>query len=179
MNRTALTLTELIVVMMVGAILIAVVTVQFVMMTGFKTDMGDKAYVIREARLIMSHMSRVLRFAQPGTLYFVEDANTQKIYANIRKGHISMVTESEGDKVCYYKRVISEDGFAPNDFCFAKGEGSTTWQVIGRGVTFFDVDNTGNRLWDPDTKLLTLRFTVTKNSTSIPVETTIRVMGEE
>ena len=179
MNRRGLTLTELIVVLMLSAILITVVTIQFVMMAGLKTDTGDKAYVIREARLIMNHMSKVLRFAKPdGTLhFFINGTSTKEIRANIRKGHINLVTGS--DTVCYYKQVISEDGFTPNDFCFKKGEGSTEWQVIGRGVTSFDADNTGNRLWDPATKLLTLRFTVTRKNASIPVETTIKVIGEE
>jgi hypothetical protein len=170
MNRRGVTLTELITVLVTGSILIVAVAVQFFMMIRVKTDMENRIYVMREARIIMDHMSSRLRFARPGSVNFRSDQ--LDLRAKVEGGCLATIPD---DTIFTYKRDAS------NAFIAIRNDQSETGQIIGNGVTFFDIDNTSGRLWDPDPtkRLLTLRFTVTKDNVSIPAETTIKVMGAD
>jgi type II secretory pathway component PulJ len=169
MSKRALTLIELTVSLtLVGVILVALIP-QFIMLTRLKMDMDDRVYAMREALVVMEHMSRVLRFAEPEQIKFDDDR--QELQAKIRKDHLTAIPN---DTVCTYKRDSS------NALIFTRKdlpEGQQA-QIISNEVTFFDIDNTGGRLWDLTSRRLTLRFTVTKNNAVVPMETTIKVIGE-
>ena len=87
MKNKGFTLTELIVTMVIGSIIILAITVQFVAEYRFRRAIEERGDSSREARIAMNHMARVLRFVVPGTISITQSTDsppdTEKIEATI------------------------------------------------------------------------------------------------
>jgi hypothetical protein len=177
MKRRALTLIELIISITLAGILIAVIIPQFVMLTSLKMAVEDRVYVMREALITMNRMSGILRFAKPSSIWLVGDLGTPIgwtiLQARIEGGHTARIPTEIGGSMMF---MPNPDNPALGVIIWIAG-GNPEW--IGQNITSWDRDNTGNRLWNPATKLLTLRITVTKNNASAHIERVVKILGDD
>jgi type II secretory pathway pseudopilin PulG len=183
MKRRSITLIEFIISITLAGVLIAAIIPQFVMLTTLKAAVEDRVYVMREALLAMDQMSRILRWSTHTRTYPIfwpgpTGSGIINITSRIEGGHIVGMPTESGCWVMYGPSGIMEDGTTfPGSILMIYTRNGVAQYWFAENITFFDGDNTGNRLYNPATKLLTLRFTVTKNKAHAHVERVIKVLG--
>ncbi|MDO8536260.1 MAG: type II secretion system protein [Candidatus Omnitrophota bacterium] len=175
MKKNGFSLAELVTAMVLSGILVTALTCQFVAMSKFSNVLQGKIEAAREARIIMHHMARTIRSAKPDAVSpvspdFVNNANENKITVTTEAINPNWTkTYVPG---CYYRLDNTTN---PKAFYFFDG---TSEILLSRAVTYFNTDNTGNALWDPATNELKLQLQFTVNNVTIPIETTMQVLGE-
>src|SRR3989338_8583245 len=118
MKKSGITLVEMIVAMLLSTIIVSALACQFVAMVRFNTALKNTIEAERDAYTIVNNMTRILRFADPGTFNFTV---SNQLSATIKAGHLSFVTGT--DKTVYYNLAansfwISWDGV--NDTLLSK-----------------------------------------------------------
>ena len=68
MKNEGFTLTELMIALVISSLIILSIAVLFVAEYRFRADTNNDVEVAREAKAVMSHMQRILRFAKPSSV---------------------------------------------------------------------------------------------------------------
>lgn len=164
MKKRGLSLTELIVAIVISSIVMLAITVYFVSEYRFRSMMQDRIAITREARLAMNHMTRILRFADPGPLSTSID--TDKINTMIEGGHLAFMPElplgMENSYVVKYERL------GTNVLEYTQDPGEP--DEIARYITEFIPIRTSD--------LIEIRLTAQKGNQSVSLKTKIRAFGE-
>jgi hypothetical protein len=186
MKRRSITLIEFIISITLAGVLVAALIPQFVMLTSLKMAVEDRVFVMREALIAIDRISGILRFAKPSSVWLIlEGSGTplgwKEVSATIEGGHIAMAPTDTGYRQIWISTPTPDDPTRAMFFYFWQRGSLIGLELIANNVSFYDNDNgdiwTGTRLWNPATKLLTLRLTVTKNKAHAHVERVIKVLG--
>jgi prepilin-type N-terminal cleavage/methylation domain len=164
-KRRALTLIELLMAMLLGAILTAAVLYQLIAMSRSSNAIKNKADPSVEAYVAMDHMSKVLRFATTTPEYYSDFFGcAQMLGAQYEGGHVNAVPSNGW---YFYFRMIGT-----NCFYFATDwTNQDTYVLLANDCTNF------NATWDAAKKEIWVQLTFTKNGSSVTTETTIKVLG--
>lgn len=174
MHKRGMTLIELTVAMTLSAILLLVMTVQFVANLKFQNVIGDKVAVAQEAEVAVYNMTQVLRFAMPnppspGSPPSNTDTSGQgyssSITVTIEKGHLSQYPAAN---------TIVEYGLSGSTLYYLPWITSTQAGVpvpIATGITTF------NSVWNgAPSNNFTISLTAQKNNETINLNTTIQTL---
>lgn len=166
MKHKGLTLIELVVAMVVTTIIALSMVLYFVGENSFRNMMQERVTLAREARIATNHMTRVLRFAIPDT---IDDTIDNQISATIAVGdssnpHLGSITSDT-----YVEYILNDD----NTLMYTQGIDGTPIE-IAEDIIYFDSTFDNPEL----TIQLIAEKTIKGTVKSIPIETTIRVLGE-
>ena len=167
-RKSALTLIELLIAMILGIILTLVISYQFVAMVRFSNALKNKAEPSREAYVVMAHMTNVLRFASASSMPatpFAKDNGTKHYdeltFTIVEAGH------AVSPDTYYYRR---DTGTNYLNFSTTSG---------GGGVQLSQCCTRFSAVWDSANSLLTIGLDfATENGPTITDTTTIRVLGQ-
>ena len=174
LKKKSFTLVELAITMVLGGILILTLAVQFVAMVRLGDVLKNKAEPSREAYIVMAHMTNVMRFAGPSTISFTSDDNGELLAATIEGGHIPLIS---GNTACHYRRDKTT-----NCLYFLGPAGVE--EILSEYVTYFYAGWGNENDKDPikneakARRELTLKLTFTRNGSSLPDETKIKVLAQ-
>jgi len=158
--------------MVVGGIVVLTITVHFVSEYRFRSAMQERAALARDARIVMNHMTGVLRFAIPDEIEITssQDVTTQ-IRADIAGGHLDLTGSSDED--IRYQYNPGQDTIT-----YRQGTGGTA-TTIASNITGLKVDwpRDNDPEAEPDLKIEVTAGSA-DGSISIPLTTTIRVLPE-
>ena len=143
-------------------------SIPFVSMIRTSKAIKNKADPSNEAYVVMDHMARVLRFANPAPStppdYYVL-GDQQVLKAGIEGDHIGLVPSYVW---CYYHRDTATNNFYFSTTTYGVGEGT----LLSQHCTDFDA------AYDAATRELWIKLTFDKDGSPITTETTIKVLGE-
>jgi len=161
MKKNGFTLTEVIVTLLLSGILLLVLTCQFIALSRFSAALKDRVEAAREARIVTRHMARVLRFAKVNpNPAFASD----RLTVTVEGGHF--IGEFPIDTVCYYEL---DNSLTPASFDFNNG---TSKISLSQAVTSFTAS------YNSVTEEIMLQLQFTKNNATVPIQTTIKVLGQ-
>jgi len=176
MKKKAFTLIELVITMVLSGILVIAMTCQFVTLSSFTRKVGrglgnmtgiSEPTAVREARIVTHHMQRVLRFAKPNFFITSLPNGYCRIMFILEGGHFDPVQTDLGAYYVFIK--TQQDGsYAPGLYYYINGV--TT--LLSNAVASFSAT------WDSNTKMLNLKLNFTDSQITVPVETSVRVLGD-
>ena len=173
-NR-GLTLTELIIAMVIGGIVLLAITCQFVAEQTFRTSINNRIAAINDASIAMHHMTRVLRYAKPSTVSTAPATGyVTSITATIDH---AVAHTTAGDNLPEFtaNTVVIYGWKADNSFEYTRGAAT---QTISKYITAFPVTSLW---WDGANNNLTIQITAQTNAKqgngSSSLNTKIRVLG--
>ena len=174
LQKSGITLVEMIVAMLLSTIIVSALACQFVAMVRFNTALQNTIEAERDAYTIVNNMTRILRFADPASITFDESPTAiGNLSATIKAGHLSFVT---ADTTVYYKR----DSTRPMVYRLRISWDGINYTTLSEYVSFWDLDS---KTWDPAAQELSISFDITKTSengqtVTIPIRTKIKVRGD-
>ena len=162
MKNKGFTLTELVMALVITTLLLFITTMYFVAEYRLRSAINDKVTLVRETRIAMNHMVRILRFAQPGNIVTQAD----QITATIQGGAVSSIPIDT--IVQYTRRNTGTVNPEHSNVIEYTRNGATT--EIARNITAFDPD------WnDPELEIL---ITVDDAGQTFELQTEVRPLGE-
>ena len=170
MDRKGITLIELTITMTLSGILMLSAALFFVSQTSFIKLIQDKITAEREARIVINHMSKIIRIANPGDDYvFSAGASEDYLRTKIKGGYIGTFPSDK-----YVKYELAKDGPAKGELSFYVSDttsfGSPIY-AISNSVSFFDAQR------DPNTDNITLTIRVDVGGHEITTKTAIKAIG--
>lgn len=166
MKKSGITLVEMIVAMLLSTMIISAIGIQFVAMVRFNTTLQNTITAERDAYIIASNMTRILRFADPDPAAFILNP-PDWIKATIKGGHLSFITT---DTNVWY-------GGEPPDPFWVYRDGDAAATTLSNNVSYWDMT------YDSATQELSIAFDITRTSANgqtvtIPIRTKIKVIGD-
>ena len=158
MKNKGFTLTEFITAIVVSALVILATAVLFVAEYRFRADTNNEVYAAREAKAVMSHMSRTLRFAKPGTVTI----STSTLTFTLEGGHLGFAASDTSNTSYSYN--------SSSDTVYFKLGGGTAYP-IAYDITYF------NPVWNLAAKNFTIDITAQKGDAKVDLHTVIYATG--
>ena len=168
-KKSGFTLIELIITIVLAGILITAMICQFVSLIRFNKmvefvggQTREAPLAVREARIVLSSLTRVLRFATTVTT----DFNANTLTATIEGGHISLIPTPPATRTITYQ--LSGDGLHFIDTT------AGTNVVISKNVK--QLVHPSLSSWDPVNKETTLWLIFFDDNGNYPIETKIKAL---
>lgn len=185
-KKHGLTIIEMIIAMILSGILVLSMAylftglVKLTPLVEYGAALKEAKVTSREALVVMGHMTRVLRFADPvhGSIQF--DNPNNKIIVTIEGGHGLNLVTGDAATTCYYKRDASNNfWFSPDCNTDGSPKAGVSDVLLSSNVSYFWTDNTvpADLVWNSATKTLVLRLKFTDKRATLPVETKVYVLG--
>lgn len=164
MKKSGITLIEMSVAMVLSAVILVALTYQIASITQFKNAVQDKIDAEREAYFVVRNMSDMLRFAIPNSNFVLSpNTNPQTLDADIAANRLTSIPA--GGRITYSRNI--------NTHSLSLTIGTTSPVTLSNYVDSWNLNN----VWDSNTNKLIIDFSITKNKVTIPVRTTIKVIG--
>jgi len=181
MKKDAVSLVELILVMVLSGILMLSLACGFVSMISFNNMLRDNTELARDARFATYHMTRFLRFGLPSDVTLIYSTSISRIRAGIEGGHFLADVPAGATRIVYNLDKDPDNPNSPGVLSFwildASGtEIPDTRIVLSNYATFFDTQNT---VWDLAKRELTIKLKFSKGGPGlIPIETKVKMLPE-
>jgi len=159
-KSSGFTLVELIVTMVLCAMVILTLSVHLIANTRFHRVVRERVAALREARIAMDHMIRVLRFADISTVAIDANRISATIQGTHPREHLSFITQD----------THVEYDYAAGDRTITYTQDANAPEVIARDITAF------NAAWN--IPYLTIQLTAERYHRPVNLETDIRCLGD-
>jgi len=163
-----LTLVELVVTMLIASVLVCMTISLMVATANFGKLLRYRVEATREAKIVMSDMTNILRFGT-GNVIMVDNAACQSVKVSIEDHRLSIVPANS--EVTYSRtknnnelhRILSADGVTSSDLLLSSNV--SDFQTIGA--------------WNNTKRELTLKLKFTVNGTTVPIESSVKLLGDQ
>ena len=166
--REGFTLLELLVTIVMASILVLTTICMMVATVNFNKVLKDEVEATREARIVVSNMTSILRFGT-GAVTLVDNGTEQSVQVSIEDHHLGNVPANSG---VIYRRTKSNNEL--RRIFYDRGTlvpSSNT--LLSSNVS--DFQTTGS--WDGTNKELTLKLVFITGVKTVPVESRVKFLG--
>ena len=169
-RRRGFTLIELVITVTIASILVCLTTSLMLATANFSKTLRDRVEATREARIVVSDMTSILRFSTDNVTC-INDSMNQSVGVSIEDHHLGGVPANSG---VIYRRTKSNNNLR-RIFYNLTDNITRSDVLLSQNVQFFNTtgawNNTSGEL------ALELRFTV--NGTTVPVKTKVKLLGDK
>ena len=170
-RRHGITLIELMVAVTLGAILLLVMTIQFVANQKFQAVIGDKIAATQEAEVAMYNITQILKFVSPSTVLIDKDsAYAHSIQATLKA---SFLPDIGSDKSIEYGFSQNND----NNLYYIPDATDPEPVIITGSIIAFGPPQ-GLQMWDPVTNNFNISLSAQKNNSTVTLTTAIHALPD-
>lgn len=184
MKKRGFTLVEIIITLLIFIIMASVLLSQSLLFIGFQNELNSRADAMREARVVFNRIINVLRFHRAdGNYSETTGVGSHSYYFDIATGHIPtfpITSDFPISKGVMYTFESNPSGQNRILYAVQTTSGYGPSQVLTQN-SLGPWGNQGNAepiLYNSGENILTLQIPFIKNGVSIPMRTTIRVLGK-
>ena len=186
MKKRGFTLIELMVALVLSAILFFALIAQFIIMVRFVEELKNRIESVREARIAIRHMVRIMKFGIPETVAISPGGHvlgwTLPGTPSPRMGLDVIVGEgsiggipANVTQIAYLVSTPAVGGVTSLWIFGWNADSQCIYQSKVCGNMDFATADLSS--WDPDTGEILLQLIFTKNNVGIPIETKIKLLG--
>ena len=170
LRRVGFTLVELAITVTIASILVCMTMSLMVATANFGNLLRYRVEATREARIVMRDMTGILRFGT-GAVITVDDAACQSVKVLIEDHHLDPIRVPANSEVTYsrtksnneLRRILSAGGVTSSDI------------LLSSNVS--DFQTTG--AWNSTKRELTLKLKFTVNGATVPIESSVKFLGDQ
>ncbi|MCX5666866.1 MAG: prepilin-type N-terminal cleavage/methylation domain-containing protein [Candidatus Omnitrophica bacterium] len=168
-RQKGFTLIELAITVTIASILVCMTTSLMLATVKFGKLLSDRVEATREARIVVSDMTNILRFST-GNLTCINDSANQSVAVSIEDHHLGGVPANSG---VIYRRTKSNNNLR-RIFYNLTDNITRSDILLSQNVQFFNTTGAWNNV--SGELALELQFTV--NGTTVPVKTKVKLLGD-